>query len=143
MRLTHKKTLLFPQNVNTGKLGEISAFCAMCSCLQMFYKRVVPKFFKKFQWKHTLSGIPCWPVFQNIAGQKQFICVRVLIGKLRKIFLCVKTTQKWSFLLEISLLNVTKSAENCGFRHIYWRNLYWKTSFFVQCKTFKANAFIK
>ena len=31
----------------------------------------------------------------------------------------------------ISSANVTKSAGNCGFGHIYWRNPQWKTSFFV------------
>ena len=42
--------------------------------------------------------------------------------------------KKWSFPLRISSVNVTKSAGNCGFGHIYWRNPYWKTSFFfVQC----------
>ena len=30
-------------------------------------------------------------------------------------------------------VNVTKSAANCGFGHVYWRNPSWKTSFFVQC----------
>ena len=30
--------------------------------------------------------------------------------------------KKWSFLLRISLVNLTKSAENCGFGHIYGRN---------------------
>ena len=37
---------------------------------------------------------------------------------------CVNLTlhKKWSFPLKISSLNVTKSAGNCGFGHIYWRN---------------------
>ena len=30
--------------------------------------------------------------------------------------------KKWSFLLRIPSVNVTKSAGNCGFGHIYWRN---------------------
>ena len=33
-----------------------------------------------------------------------------------------------SFLLTVSLVNVTKSAGNCRFGHIYWRNPSWKTS---------------
>ena len=44
--------------------------------------------------------------------------------------------KKWSFPLRISSVNVTKSAANCGFGHIYWRNPQWKTSFFVQCTGF-------
>ena len=39
------------------------------------------------------------------------------------------TEQKMKFPLRISTVNVTKSAENCGLGHIYWRNPYWKTSF--------------
>ena len=39
--------------------------------------------------------------------------------------------KKWSFPLRISSINVTKSVVSCGFRHIYWRNPKWKTSFFV------------
>ena len=31
--------------------------------------------------------------------------------------------KKWSFALEISSVNVTKSTGNCEFGHIYWRNL--------------------
>ena len=30
--------------------------------------------------------------------------------------------KKWSFPLSISSVNVTKSAANCGFGHIYGRN---------------------
>ena len=37
--------------------------------------------------------------------------------------------KKWSFPLRISSVNVTKSAENCGFGHMYWRNHQWKTWF--------------
>ena len=42
--------------------------------------------------------------------------------------------KKWSSLWRISSVNVTKSAGNCGFSHIYWRNPSWKISFFVQWK---------
>ena len=49
---------------------------------------------------------------------------------------CCKTLhKKWSFPLRFSSVNVTKFAGNYGFGHIYWRNPYWKTSFFVQWKT--------
>ena len=37
--------------------------------------------------------------------------------------------KKRSFLLRLSLVNVTKSAENCRFGHIYWRNPSRKTTF--------------
>ena len=38
--------------------------------------------------------------------------------------------KKKSFLLRLSSVNMTKSAENCGFGHIYWRNPSRKTTFF-------------
>ena len=40
--------------------------------------------------------------------------------------------EKLSFPLRISPVNVTKSAVNCRFGHIYRRNPKWKTSIFVQ-----------
>ena len=44
--------------------------------------------------------------------------------------------KKWSFPLKISSVNVTRSAVSDGYGHIYWRNPWWKTSFFVQCVLF-------
>ena len=40
--------------------------------------------------------------------------------------------KKWSFKLRVSSVNVTKSAGNWGFGHIYWRNLNGKPHFFEQ-----------
>ena len=40
--------------------------------------------------------------------------------------------KKLSFRLTLSLVNVNKSAVSCRFGQIYWRNPYWKISFFVQ-----------
>ena len=42
-------------------------------------------------------------------------------------------TKKWGFPLTISSVNETNSAFSCTFGHIYWRYIWWKTSFFVQC----------
>ena len=39
--------------------------------------------------------------------------------------------KKRNFPLRISSVNVTKSAGNYGFSHIYWRNSQWKISFFA------------
>ena len=44
------------------------------------------------------------------------------------------TVQKIKFSVKISAINVTKSAGNCRFRHIYSRNPEWKISFFAQCE---------
>ena len=46
--------------------------------------------------------------------------------------------KKRSFPLRFSLGFL---KDFCGFGHIYWRNPYWKTSFFVQCKFVKINWF--
>ena len=49
--------------------------------------------------------------------------------------------KKWSFSLRNSSINVTKSAGNCEFGHIYWRNPSWKTSFF--CAVEEKEFFVK
>ena len=43
-------------------------------------------------------------------------------------------TKQWNFPLRISSLNVTKFVYSCKFGHIYWKNLWWKTSFFFNVK---------
>ena len=44
--------------------------------------------------------------------------------------------KNWSFPLRIFSVNVTKSAGNGGFGHIYWTNLQCKSSFVVLCILF-------
>ena len=41
-------------------------------------------------------------------------------------------TKKWSFPLRIPSVNMTKSTVSGESGHIYWRNPWWKTSFYVQ-----------
>ena len=48
--------------------------------------------------------------------------------------------KKWSFSLGISSVYMNKSEGNCGFGHIYWRNPWWRTSFFVQWIKIICNA---
>ena len=69
---------------------------------------------------------------------KMFSGVIFLISLARSSFSSSQDSQEdslhkeWTFLLlRISSVNMTKSAVNCGFGHIYWRNPQWKTSFFV------------
>ena len=50
------------------------------------------------------------------------IYVSVMLYSYRIINSDVDTAQKWSFTLRISSVNVTKSAGNYRFGHIYWRN---------------------
>ena len=42
--------------------------------------------------------------------------------------------KKWSFPLKISSVNMSKSTENCGFRHIYRRNHKQKLHFLYSVK---------
>ena len=51
--------------------------------------------------------------------------------------------KKWRFPLRISIVNVTKSAGNCGFVYIYWTNPQWKNSFFVQCNNIVISKFVE
>ena len=56
---------------------------------------------------------------------RTYICY-ILFSKPFKVLKCFFLQQtlhkKWSFPLRISSVNVTKSAGNWGFGHIYWRN---------------------
>ena len=49
--------------------------------------------------------------------------------------------KKWSFPLRISAVNVTKSAGNCAFGHIYRINPWCKISFFVQWRFPRTSVF--
>ena len=79
--------------------------------------------------------------FHATGQRNQWHGLRIISGVL--ILVCyasathIHCTKKWSFPLRISSVNVTKSAVSCGFGHIYWRNPYWKTSFFVQWQILK------
>ena len=46
--------------------------------------------------------------------------------------------KKWNFPSRISSVNVTKFAVSCELGHICWRNLQWKTSFFVQWQILRS-----
>ena len=53
-------------------------------------------------------------------------------SKFRKTFWTIYNAQKMKFSIWMYSVNVTKSAGTCGFGHIYWRKLEWKTSLVVQ-----------
>ena len=71
--------------------------------------------------------------FRKVIHLLNYLCYYAAIVCTNYIFSHLALRKKWSFPLRISSVNVTKSAVSCGFGHIYWRNLSWKTSFFVQC----------
>ena len=73
--------------------------------------------YKNFLWK-VMGDQEVFKIFSHLAP-----------SFLKASFLLLK---KSSFPSRISSVNVTKSAENCGFGHIYWWNPSWKTS--TSCK---------
>ena len=74
--------------------------------------------------KKTLFGKQriVWDFMKQVVYSLFKIAKRVFILRteqkcfLQEIYALYK---KWSFLLRISSVNVTKSVENCGFDHIY------------------------
>ena len=54
-------------------------------------------------------------------------------GEFTRTHNAISLHKKWSFPLRTFSVNATKSAVNCGFDQIYWRNPQWKISFLVQC----------
>ena len=46
----------------------------------------------------------------------------VLFFEMKMKYLVVTLPKKWGFSLRISIVDVTKSAGNYKFGHIYWRN---------------------
>ena len=52
-----------------------------------------------------------------------------------------KLHKKWSFLLRISAVNVTKSAGNCGLGHIYWKILNGKLHFVCNGSSYSSVSF--
>ena len=81
---------------------------------------------------------PPSPPRENFRNTLVFLCFQGLYEevnamKLVDYFSSLTLHQKWSFSLRISSVNMAKSAVSCGFCHSYWRNPWWKTSFFLQC----------
>ena len=77
-----------------------------------------------------------WKVRCEWHGTNPFMYnVKKMIEHTLKILWCTHWDQslhkKSSFSMRISSVNVTKSTVSHGFGHIYWRNYWWKTSFFA------------
>ena len=58
---------------------------------------------------NLVSGTKPWRIFSLLTAIANYSS-----ASLRK---------RWNFPLRISSINMTKSVGNCGFGHIYWRNL--------------------
>ena len=71
----------------------------------------ITKTFDRFEWKNCCSKKKIWSILEDW----NVYCLH-----------CIKQS---SFLLKISIVNVTKSAGSTRFDHIYWRNPLWKFPF--------------
>ena len=85
-----------------------------------FSPALVSPIYKILFFGSKLIAVICMKYIINTAQNDQSIILMTL-------------HKRWSFPLRISSVNVTKFAGTHGFRHIYWRNPPWKTSFFEQC----------
>ena len=86
----------------------------------------------KLKWsRFSLSLHPCSLELSKCFAVNYANCfwTAILPNTHKQIFL-LTLHKKWSFWLRVSSVNVTKSAEICGFGRIYWNNPSWKTSFF-------------
>ena len=70
--------------------------------------------------RHFTAAVNAVVYSQQIKNRNLF---SYWIYQQKQIRFWIKTLhKKWSFSLRISSVNATKSAGNCGFGHIYWRN---------------------
>ena len=71
--------------------------------------------------------------YKKVYWIKSYLYYRRELSSPRKLPLYfIKHCTKWSFPLRLSSVNVSKSAGNYGFGQTYWRNPWWKSSYFVQ-----------
>ena len=100
--------------------------------LKPFHEVKVFRFWPILCWCSNL--FKCFPVFYNAFWKIErnwSVCTKWVISHhLSRLILIRIVQKKWSFPLRISSVYVNKSAWNCRFGHIYWRNSQWKTSFF-------------
>ena len=105
---------MYSQNLMFSKLPEIQ---------RIYCYRVIMLIYNP--WDKLIS---IWYKIQLLAillgTQKQHFAVwkKAALPKLDTNKKQVLLHKKWIFPLRISSVNVTKSAGNCGFGHIYWRN---------------------
>ena len=81
-------------------------------------------------WKICVKSFVVWcNLFKEV-----FVLTRVasFMSTSAKMIKKYTLDKKWILPLRISSINMTKSAGNYGFSHIYWKNPESKTSFFVQ-----------
>ena len=118
-------------DVYRGKycMKHFCEFLRECTMKTINFKKKKIKFLRTEQESYENAKIwyICWEKKISEEFKKQFACLGEYTEKYIT-FTIPTLHKKWSFPLRISSVNVTKSAGN-----FYWRNPWWKTSFFVQC----------
>ena len=113
-----KACILTPQINQTFKRNLCITYCRLfLSKLGRYSIKLLLQMFDKTQkwwWLCWKTGVSEKHIFRL---NKNLIIIPVL-RYVKK----VPLHKKWSFPLRIYPVNVTKSAGNCGFGHIYWRN---------------------
>ena len=105
---------------------KIKSLFSSCNSKLKSKRAKVTNLLEKFLFFHF------WGTNSKLKKRKLYF--ELLIQKIKKTKSCfwiIVTAQK-SFSLRPSSVIVTKFAVSCWFVHIYWRNPYWKISFFVQ-----------
>ena len=59
-------------------------------------------------------------------------------GTFLQLLFMIGTAQKMKFSIKDFFSKCNQSTWNCGFGHIYWRNPWWKTLFFVEWESLKT-----
>ena len=73
------------------------------------------------QFPHFLTkSIDRYNGLSNMRDESIFFFLQSFFWRKLHLISLFHCTKKWSFPLRISSVNVTKSAGNCGFGHIYW-----------------------
>ena len=125
---------IWPENMPNGKYYIVREIQIGSVFFRM--KEQAFSVYSKLSWCHSVQAPRSLPAYicyiwcqidrnmmnVNSGAKKDSDKQQLLIILLdsRKKHQCVN--KKWSFILRISSVNVTKSAGNCGFGHIHWRN---------------------
>ena len=108
---------LFKVNNEDTRTRPLTLFCCLCCYLWTDFAQCFGVFIVEFEkMAENFEHIQRF----SLALLYLTLNVRLSFGMLS---LSLSLHKKWSFPLTISSVSVSKSAGNCGFGHIYWKNL--------------------
>ena len=139
MKIVRFHKISIPENIFVIIEQNVLKFCKSVyfrrSYSEVFLRKGVLKICSRFTGEHPYrSAISIKLLFKDLwwcfFGKKwtaksyfsKIFSNKCLTGSWIRLCLTLHCTKKRSFPLKISSVNATKSAGNCGFDHIYWRN---------------------